>query len=169
MIHGYYRYIRHPRNGKVRLHDRDSSDILQSWSGLRRTAVSDKLFERPVNKAGRTVEHRKSRESVRSEGRDLPSHGNRTASPVKIKGSGGQEALALQREDSASSSETTQPTGILAQLFGNTLNSRSLTQDSQTATITEDKYAALEAKLDKIEGMVSRLVTGGLSLENNDR
>lgn len=157
----YYRLTRRPGRGYVKLHERDSSDIWQSFSGLRRTAVADKLFERPVSKAGRTVD--------RLDERDRVSHNDqKTMSPITIKGSGGQHALALPAEDATSSSYgTAQPTRMLAQLFGGTFASRSSSQDSQ-GSVTDERFTALEAKLDKIEEMVSRLVTGGLSLEGND-
>lgn len=103
--------------------------------------------------------------------RDTVSHDKSAASPLILKGSGGRQALALQRDDSASISHSaTQSTGLLAQLFGGTPPTRSSTQDSQPSLANTDaQYAALQAKLDKMEEMVSRLVTGGLSLDNNDR
>lgn len=162
-IHLYYRLTRRADDGKVHLHDKESSDIWQSFSGLRRTVIADRLFERPVTKVGRTLD--------RLDSRDASTHPKRGVSPLAIRGSGGQRALSMQSEDGTSSSYGTsaQPSGMLAQLFGGTFTSRSSSQDSQTSPPSDEKYAALEAKLDKIEEMVSRLVTGGLSLENNDR
>lgn len=157
--------MRSPKKGGIKLHERESSDILGSWSSLRRTVIADKLFERAVTKDGRTPE--------RLGERDRAPHADNATSPLIIKGSGGRQALALQHEEPVSVSYTAnQPTGILAQLFGGTLPSRSSSEDSQqqqSPAVTNARYAALEAKLDKIEEMVSRLVTGGLSLDNNDR
>lgn len=161
-IHLCYRLTRRSDHGKLQLHDKESSDIWQSFSSLRRTAIADKLFERPVTKAGRTIE--------RLDERERAAQPKTTASPVAIRGSGGARALSMQSEDSSSSSYgTQQPPGVLAQLFGGTFASRSSSQDSQQNNVEKDeKYAALEAKLDKIEEMVSRLLTGGLSLETVD-
>jgi hypothetical protein len=149
-------------NGSLKLHERETSDLWQSIAGLRRTAIADKVFERPVTKAGRIVP---GLEDEDADGKPV-----KKARPVPIRGSGGQQALGIEsgRQQGSPIDGTVQSPSILSQLFGGA-PSRTSSQDSRTIAAADERYAALEAKLDKIEEMVSRLVSGGLSLDNDDR
>jgi hypothetical protein len=85
---------------------------------------------------------------------------------VTIRGSGGQRALGL----STSASDTSggnHAASLLAQLFRPASTDTQKTSNPQK--VPEDRYVAMEQKLDKIEKMLDRLLSGGLRVDNDDR
>jgi hypothetical protein len=135
-----------------RLTDGQGSGVWDTLPNTFRRSASEKIFERRVNKEGRRVR-----------GLDEPPK-SADSQPLTIRGSGGAKALGLDQDHSPSSNAgSTQPANFLAQLFVPKDNGRS---GSPNRAAESDK---IQKQLDRMEEMLSELLTGGMKLDNDDR
>lgn len=135
----------------IRLVDGQASGVWDTLPGAFRRSVTERVFERQVSKEGRRVR-----------GLDEPPK-SADAKPLAIRGSGGAKALGIQQASSPSSNTASlQPPAFLAQLFAGSAGRSSSPQRSAESE-------RLAKQLDKIEEMVSQLLTAGMKLDNDDR
>lgn len=127
------------------------SDI---WSnlpgGFKRASVTERLFQRKISKEGKSV---KGMEDLKS----------KTASPLAIRGSGGRHALGFQTLSSHTSPNCGQ-SGFVVQTSSMIAHLKPPDGCNQLdAPSAEERYSAIEYKMDKIEQMVERILSGMLS------
>lgn len=119
--------------------------------GSFRRSLTEKVFERRVSKEGRRVR-----------GLDDPPK-LPDAQPLAIRGSGGAKALGVDSGHSPSSNAASmQPTNFLSHFFASTAGRAASPQRLTEA----DK---VQKQLDRMEEMLSQLLTGGMKVDNDDR
>ena len=152
MIWLYYEAKSTLLGSRVRLVDGQASGIWENLPSKFGRSVTERVFERRVSKEGRRI-------------RGLDEQPKPAdAKPVTIRGSGGTKALGMEdvgAHSPASNAGSVQPAGFLSQLF--VPGSGRSSSPNRTAEIDRQK------QLDRIEEMLSQLLTGGMKVDNDDR